>query len=179
MGIFSKIFGRENEKVEELKESDRIVYVEPNDKLRVASEKAQQSFKYFWRELYWERRRIVPAHNFAMVKIPFQQKFNDSDEPIVEHMWVDQIVFDGENIKGKLVNSPNDLTNVKNGDIITRRIDEIGDWMFAIGDKPYGGFTVQAMRSDINESERKNHDKAWGLDFGDYNDILIVYKWVK
>ncbi|WP_429827641.1 DUF2314 domain-containing protein, partial [Campylobacter concisus] len=25
-----------------------------------AFEQARESFKYFWRELYWERRRIVP-----------------------------------------------------------------------------------------------------------------------
>lgn len=30
------------------------------------------------------------------------------------------------------------------------------------------------MRSDMSAQERKEHDKAWGLEFGDYNETLIV-----
>jgi ankyrin repeat protein len=32
------------------------------------------------------------------------------------------------------------------------------------------------MRSDMSLAERKNHDNAWQLDFGDFNDIEIVYE---
>ena len=35
---------------------------------------------------------------------------------------------------------------------------------------------MQAMRSRMQKKELKEHDKAWGLDFGDYNDILVVYE---
>ncbi|CAD7287637.1 hypothetical protein LMG7974_00517 [Campylobacter majalis] len=41
------------------------------------------------------------------------------------------IDFDGEFITGTLVNEPNELTNIKNGDSIKVRIGEISDWMFA------------------------------------------------
>lgn len=30
------------------------------------------------------------------------------------------------------------------------------------------------MRSEMSNDERKDHDEAWGLDFGDFNDILVV-----
>src|ERR687891_2755598 len=39
--------------------------------MREACEAAQRSFKYFWRELSWEQRRIVPGLDMAMVKLPF------------------------------------------------------------------------------------------------------------
>jgi len=28
----------------------------------------------------------------------------------------------------------------------------------------------------MQKGELKEHDKAWGLDFGDFNDILVVYE---
>ncbi|PAM94822.1 hypothetical protein B4N84_10235 [Flavobacterium sp. IR1] len=139
-----------------------------------AFEKAQETFKYFWRELSWEYRRIIPALDVACVKLAFTQDIEG--ETIVEHMWINEINFDGEKIKGILVNDPNDLTNVSNGDYVEIPINQISDWLFATQDKTYGGFTIQAMRSEMTETERQEHDDAWGLDFGDYNDILVAYE---
>ncbi|OXA93221.1 DUF2314 domain-containing protein [Flavobacterium hercynium] len=139
-----------------------------------AFERAQETFKYFWRELSWEYRRIIPALDVACVKLAFTQEIDD--ETIVEHMWINEINFDGEKIKGILVNDPNDLTNVSNGDYVEIPINQISDWLFATQDKTYGGFTIQAMRSEMSETERQEHDDAWGMDFGDYNDILVAYE---
>lgn len=140
-----------------------------------AFRKAQENFKFFWRELSWEYRRIIPALDLACVKVAFTQKTDDSDEPIVEHMWINEINFDGEKIYGTLINTPNQLTNVNNGDSIEIPLNQISDWLFSSQGKTYGGFTIQAMRAEMKDKERKEHDNAWGLDFGDYNDILIVY----
>jgi len=145
-----------------------------SQKMIEAFKKAQETFKYFWREISWEYRRIVPALDFACVKLAFIQEVNG--ENIVEHMWINDIDFDGENIKGTLVNEPTELTNVSNGDYVEIPRNQISDWLFATQDKTYGGYTIQAMRSEMNEAEREDHDKAWGLNFGDYNDILIVYE---
>lgn len=30
------------------------------------------------------------------------------------------------------------------------------------------------MRSEMTDQQRKQHDHAWGLDFGDFNEALIV-----
>ena len=141
-----------------------------------ATKNAQKSFKYFWRELYWEYRRIVPAHDFSMVKVPFEQKINEQTESLVEHMWINSIDFDGEVISGNLVNEPNQLTNVTKGDRVKKKVSEISDWMISIQGKTYGGFTIQVMRSGMSKKQREKHDRAWGLDFGDYDDVLLVYK---
>ena len=137
---------------------------------------AQNTFKYLWRELSWEYRRIVPALEVACVKVAFSEQIDATDEPIIEHMWINDIMFDGEEIKGTLINTPNELTNVENGDEVTIPLNQISDWLFATRGKTYGGFTIQAMRSDMSKGERAEHDEAWGLDFGDYNDILLVYE---
>lgn len=55
--------------------SESIVYgIDQENKLmNRAFEQARSTFKYFWRELYWENRRIIPALDFAMVKVPFSK----------------------------------------------------------------------------------------------------------
>ncbi len=153
-------------------DNNLVFSVEQNDTMEKANKNAQATFGYFWRELYWEYRRIVPALNFAMVKIPFEQEIDG--EIIVENMWINDVYFDGETIKGELINDPNELTNIKNGDLVSRKVNEISDWLFAIDHKTFGGFTIQAMRSQMSEADRKDHDKAWGLDFGDFNDVLVA-----
>ena len=175
MGLFSKLFGKGKNDKEQV-ENKSVFYANQDKKLKEATSHAQKTFKYFWRELYWEYRRIVPAHDIAMLKIPFEQKVSEQPDPIVEHMWINKVNFDGEYVIGELVNAPNQLTNVSKGDIVTKKINEIGDWMISIQGKIYGGFTIQAMRSGMTEKERNEHDNAWGLDFGDYNEIMLAYK---
>lgn len=161
-----------------------------NPKMIEAFKNAQKTFKYFWRELSWEYRRIIPALSVACVKIAFTQDTDDGQ--IVEHMWINEVQFDGNNVKGTLINSPNELTNIANGDFVNVPLNQISDWLFATysSKKPkkglskifsstpkpttYGGFTIQAMRSEMTNQERKEHDNAWGLEFGDFNEILLV-----
>lgn len=161
-----------------------------NPKMVEAFKNAQKTFKYFWRELSWEYRRIIPALTVACVKVAFTQDTDNGQ--IVEHMWINDVQFDGNNVKGILVNSPNELTNIKNGDLVHVSLNQISDWLFATysskkpktglsklfssAPKPatYGGFTIQAMRSEMTNQERKEHDNVWGLDFGDFNEILLV-----
>ncbi|MET3036954.1 DUF2314 domain-containing protein [Chryseobacterium sp. NRRL B-14859] len=158
-----------------------------------AYKKAQETFKYFWREQSWEYRRIIPGLNVSCVKVAFSEDTEDG-ETIVEHMWINDVNFDGENVKGYLINEPNNLTQVKAGDYFEIPLREISDWLFAITPsvkkskgllkmfssnnnplpKAYGGFTIQKMRSDMSPQERKDHDEAWQLDFGDFNDIEVV-----
>ncbi|EPR74481.1 hypothetical protein ADIWIN_0582 [Winogradskyella psychrotolerans RS-3] len=159
-----------------MSQDNNIIFAKQNQKMKTAYLKAQETFNYFWREMYWESKRVVPAHDLALVKIPFQQMDKVDDEPTVEHMWISEIAFDGENITGVLMNSPNLLTNVAEGDTVTRKVSEISDWMLAIDRKTYGGYTIQVLRSDMTEEARQQHDEAWGLDFGDPNHILVAYQ---
>ncbi|RFM31583.1 DUF2314 domain-containing protein [Chitinophaga silvisoli] len=157
--------------------NEKIFYVKGDSPAMMAAyKKAQNTFKYFWRELSWEYRRIVPALNVACVKAVFMQETGPDTEPITENMWINNVGFDGEYIYGVLVNTPNELTNIQNGAEVKLSLDQISDWLFVNQDLTYGGFTIHAIRSQMSEEERNDHDAAWGLDFGDYNDILIVYQ---
>lgn len=164
-----RLFGRKKS------EDKGIVFADPSEEMLLATAQAQQNFKYFWREVYWEYRRIVPAHDLALVKVAFEQILPNETSPTVEHMWISQINFDGEHIHGILMNAPNELTNVSEGDEISILVADLSDWMFSTNNKVYGGYTIQALRSSMSNKQRKEHDDAWGLDFGDYRDIKLVF----
>lgn len=148
----------------------KIIYkFEPQEPeiIKVAAQ-ARSSFKYFWRELYWDRRRIVSALGLAMIKLPFSSDPPPSEEGAspVEHMWVDQVEFDGVNLRGILVNDPNWLTELRSGDEVTAPFRMLEDWMFTIDHVVYGGYTVHLLRAQMGRVKRSEHDASWGLDFG-------------
>ena len=154
------------------------VFLFDNDdpEMQQAYGEARATFRYFWREVAWERRRIVPALGLACVKAPFSDADGPREDghPEVEHMWMSDIGFDGRLVTGTLLNKPNWLKSVGEGDSVTVPRTEISDWMYAIGDEVFGAHTVNLLRSRMDRAARRDHDAAWGLDFGDPNKVRLT-----
>ncbi|MCB1051588.1 MAG: DUF2314 domain-containing protein [Acidobacteria bacterium] len=144
-----------------------------NPEMHDAIQAAQSTFKYFWRELSWERRRIIPALDYAMIKLPFSETLDGEDEPTVEQMWVTDVDFDGETLHGQLINSPHYLESYQAGDWVSAPFSDLSDWLINQRDKAYGGFTVQIIRMEMSNEERKEHDLAWGLTFPEPGQIWL------
>lgn len=156
--------------------SDAVFYAPADDaEMAEAAKRAVATFKYLWRELTWEYRRIVPALELSAIKAAF--KDSGSSRSKVEHMWLSEIYFDGEAITAKLLNSPNELTSVKEGDEVSLPLDQIQDWMYVLEGRVFGGFTIQVLRARMSLSERRAHDKAWGFDFGSPDVVNLVPRW--
>ncbi len=149
-----------------------------------AFERARSTFRYFWRELSWEYRRIVSGLNVASVKVAFWDGDSPTPPPApddgslsVEHMWLGDVAFDGRTVYGTLLNQPSWLKSVQSGDGVEVPFERVEDWMYARNGRVYGGYTVNLMRSRMGEGERRAHDEAWGLDFGDPETIELVPDW--
>jgi len=140
--------------------------------MRRAYESARESFRYFWREVAWERRRIVPALDVASVKAPFHDGTHQA-----EHMWLSDVDFDGRLVSGVLLNTPNWVMSVKEGDLVRIPLGQISDWMYAISGRVYGAYTVNLLRSRMKPKDRQEHDEAWGLDFCDPAQIRVTPNW--
>lgn len=143
-----------------------------------ASKKARQTFKFFWRELAWERRRIIPGLELAAVKAslcdPAEVRAANPGGLEVEHMWLMDIDFDGRHVEGTLINKPHSLKTYQEGQQVKIVGKQVGDWMYVCAGEVCGGFTVDLMRSRMSASERKQHDAAWGHDFGDAGVVPLV-----
>jgi uncharacterized protein len=46
--------------------------------------------------------------------------------------------------------------------------------MYAIGNDVFGAYTVNLLRSRMGRQERREHDAAWGLNFGDPTKIRVA-----
>lgn len=91
-------------------ENNPIFFADGADpKMFEAYKKAQETFKYFWREQSWEYRRIIPGLNVSCVKVALFPEHPQSEYPMVEQMWINDIAFDGAYVKGYLINEPNKL----------------------------------------------------------------------
>ena len=141
-------------------------YDDRDPAMQSAYDAAQQSFKYFWRELSWERRRIVPGLDMAMVKLPFTDGPRSDGNAEYEQMWIGDVEFDGEMLSGQLLNAPNWLTSVQQGDTVQALFSSLRDWLMSADGQAYGAFTVNQIRAAMSPEEREEHDNAWGLDFG-------------
>ncbi|WP_166109318.1 DUF2314 domain-containing protein [Pseudoalteromonas sp. Z9A5] len=151
----------------------QVLFFSNDSEMENVSRAARDTFKYFWRELAWESRRIVPGLDLSIVKVAFKTDKGDGVPPF-EHMWIGDIDFDGINVTGTLMNEPNWASNVSAGDVVNIPVSDIGDWMYVIDNKVYGGHTVNLMRLRMSEQERNQHDNAWGLDFGNPSEIELT-----
>jgi uncharacterized protein YegJ (DUF2314 family) len=152
------------------------MFDDQDTEMQQAYRAAQASFRYFWRELSWERRRIVPGLDMTMVKVPFTDGPRTDGNPEFEQMWIGDIGFDGDSVSGTLLNAPNWLSSVSEGSAVSVPFGHLTDWMMTADGRAYGGFTVNLMRSRMSRRERDEHDQAWGLDFGDPADVQIEIK---
>jgi len=150
-----------------------VFYAKSDDPRMVAAVTgAVENFRYLWRELTWEYRRIIPALELSAIKAAFNDPGADPD--MAEHMWLSNIEFDGEFISATLMNSPNGLTSVKEGDSVKLEKDQIEDWMYVMNGHVYGGFTIQVLRAGMSDPERREHDAAWGFDFAEPDRVDLV-----
>lgn len=155
----------------------RITEVPTDDpEMLQASREARRTFRFFWRELFWEYRRIIPAMTLSAFKMAFNDPPEPGQDPVMrdgEQMWVNEVYFDGKTVSGKLLNEPRSLNSVRQGDLVRTPPEKITDWMYVYGDRAYGAFTVNLIRSRMPRQERASHDNAWGLNFGDPHNIEI------
>jgi len=142
--------------------------------IEAAAQRARDTFRYFVREHSWERRRIVKGLDVAAVKIAFGEQANPEAPTIVEHMWIDDVDFDGITVRGRLLNEPHQLQSVRQGVGVQVPFAQVSDWLYAQRGRAYGGFTVNALRTQMTDADRANHDNAWGLEFGDPYDVAVV-----
>lgn len=145
-----------------------------NPQMQQAKTQARATFRYFWRELAWERRRIIPGLDLSAVKVAFRDPPGKGASDRVEEMWVGDVDFDGKVISGTLLNEPNWLQSIAEGDPVEVPLEGISDWMYALQGRVYGGHTINLLRTQMQKAERDNHDQAWGFEFGNPYHVKVL-----
>ena len=156
------------------------VFLLPSDdpEMKKAQALARKTFRFFLRELSWENRRIVPGLEVAAVKIAFsdppEMKSQNPADLNTEFMWINDVQFDGRLVSGTLLNEPESLQSVHEGDPVSVPPKQVVDWLYSCMGEVCGGFTVQHMRTKMEKRELAQHDDAWGLEFGVPGCVKLV-----
>lgn len=161
----------------EAQESPLFTFDDEDPAMQAAHRRARATFRYFWREITWERHRIVPALDMTCVKAAFTDPPTTQHRPgapEAEQMWFGEIDFDGRAVTGVLLNTPHWLTSIKAGDPVSLPLERVTDWLYVIDGTAYGAFTVAVLRARMDQTERREHDGAWGLRFGDPDAVRLA-----
>jgi len=110
--------------------------------MAAAIKNAQISFPEFVKELDLESRRIIPALDAAIVKAFF---FNPATPEQGEHMFVDHIRVDGDQVRGVLSSSPSTIAGLSEGQEVSFPVSRISDWFIVIDGKGRGGHTLDIL----------------------------------
>lgn len=83
-----------------------------------------------------------------------------TDGPQTEHFWLSELSYENGVFSGNLDGEPSVVKNVHAGQPWEVKKDEISDWMYVIGEKAHGGFTIDpqlpSMPKEQVEAIRKN-----------------------
>lgn len=75
----------------------------------------------------------------------FSVKAPIKDAHGTEHFWITGVTYTNGVFTGEIGNDPGIVKNVKLGQTWTVKKEEISDWMYVIGDRIHGGFTIDPL----------------------------------
>jgi uncharacterized protein YegJ (DUF2314 family) len=122
--------------------SDTYKFYGDDPELNAAIEEAQRRLPEFRRALDEDARRLIPALNGALVKARFENPVAGA----LEHMWLEDVGFEGDRIVGTLASEPDNIPELSNGQWVSVSPEDISDWVYRQGDRTVGGFTVRVMQ---------------------------------
>jgi uncharacterized protein YegJ (DUF2314 family) len=122
--------------------SDTYKFYGDDPELNAAIEEAQRRLPEFRRALDEDARRLIPALNGALVKARFENPVTGA----LEHMWLEDVGFEGDRIVGTLASEPDNIPELSNGQWVSVSPEDISDWVYRQGDRTVGGFTVRVMQ---------------------------------
>ena len=122
--------------------SDTYKFYGDDPELNAAIAEAQRRLPEFRRALDDDARRLIPALNGALVKARFENPVTGT----IEHMWIEDVGFEGDKIVGTLASEPNNIPELSNGQWVSVSPEDISDWVYRQGNRTVGGFTVRVMQ---------------------------------
>lgn len=86
------------------------------------------------------------------------------DGDAVEHFWVSPFRVEAQAFAGVLANEPRLVKNVRGGQIVRFKRDEISDWGYVQNGRQVGSFTVCAMFKKVPAEQADYYRKNHGFD---------------
>ncbi len=108
----------------------------------------------------------LKSNNSSYTDFAVKKRYKTSDNG-GEHMWIAGIILVNGNYKGFVNNDAETTTEVKYGDTVIVRKDEITDWMYLDKNILRGGYTIREVRNQLNKEDKIKMDKDLGFKIED------------
>lgn len=110
--------------------------------------------------------KAITSGNSSYTDFAVKKRFLTPDDG-GEHMWVAGIILVNGTYKGFVNNDAENTLEVKYGDTVIVRKDEITDWMYLDSNVLRGGYTIRAVRNKLSKDERIKMDNELGFKIED------------
>lgn len=100
---------------------------------------------------------VLSSPKASQSRFAVKKRFIDGDK--VEHLWLNEVSFDGRLFHGKVDNEPVDIKGVRPGQQVSVSPNEISDWMYVQDGRLVGGYTISAMCQHMSSAEKKQFEK--------------------
>ena len=138
--------------------NDSVVNVKSEDaEMNLIIEKARQSVNDFLKEL---NNPNTTGTDFS-VKYPFDTDIGSKSSK--EHIWLVDIKKNNDKYYGTVSNDPFYIKNMKIGDEVEFRIDEISDWKYVEDGFLVGGKSIVYFYNQMSKTEKKDFEKEAGF----------------
>ena len=125
-----------------------MVGTKSDDKeMQAAVEKARETLPDFLRTL----RDHWPSQFDFQIKVRFRER----DE--TELMWLSNVTYDGQVLKGKLHSHPEFAQGIRHGDSYTAAPEDVVDWTYQEYGRWVGAFTERVVRNRLPREEQTTH----------------------
>ena len=118
-----------------------------------------------------EARRTVGEFVAALQHpAPGQQDFEVKKRFIqngqVEHIWLSDVQFVGNQFRGRVDNQPRMIQGLMLGQSVSVKPNEISDWLYVDHGKLVGGYTVRVQYNELSPKEKQEFDRAADFKIG-------------
>lgn len=153
--IFISACNKKTHKLEREGEPDIYTIQQDDAEMNKAIATAKENLHIF--------KNVLEKNNTGCTSFNLKVRFKTPDR--YEHIWVSDISLRKNTFYGVIGNLPAYLPEIKLGDTISIKNEDITDWMFLDGNKLHGGYTIQVLRNRMTEEERDEFDKSYGISF--------------
>lgn len=134
--------------------ADTYTVTQEDIAMNLAIDKAKKTIDVF--------DKVFVSKNSSCTDFAIKKKYLTPDGG-GEHMWIAAITLFNGGYKGIINNDAEATTEVKYGDTVIVRKEEITDWMYLDNNVLKGGYTIRALRDRMNKEEKIKMDKEMGF----------------
>lgn len=129
--------------------TDTYAVTQEDHSMNAAISKARKTIEDF--------DKALASNNPSFTDFAVKKRFATADDG-GEHMWIAGIVLVNGTYKGYVNNDAVNTTEIKYGDTVVVRKEEITDWMYLDNNVLRGGYTIRAVRDKLSKEERIKMD---------------------